>query len=304
MAKRFHAALLLILMLPLAVASASSGQERQDEDERRAAEEEISEEEKREALQIAERFVSGFEEQNDLLALIDALYVKDFEARLRPSLNDYAYLAEVEQEVIARSTSEDLRRFYAASLGFYYAGTMAYALNEYRKKGMWDGTSEGGNTRIDELLPPAAIAIMRTDPLLAQMIAEAEREYERAITGQSGEPEPKPVSNKIESLERMRSYTAALEKANALIREHLKTLSPPHTWRELMRAVAAREAAETGSVNKADDDTSLSVSFMNRDFFGFPKGTRLICLRVLCFHMDLVRVDGALKVLNVHMPSD
>jgi hypothetical protein len=43
---------------------------------------------------------------------------------------------------------------------------------------------------------------------------------------------------------------------------------------------------------------------LTEEFYGYPKGTRIICLNVLVYHMDLVRVDGKLKVLALYLDVD
>ena len=52
------------------------------------------------------------------------------------------------------------------------------------------------------------------------------------------------------------------------------------------------------------DRANARATVLTRADFGCPKGTRLICLKVLLFHMDLIRVDGQLKILHVHTDVD
>jgi hypothetical protein len=46
------------------------------------------------------------------------------------------------------------------------------------------------------------------------------------------------------------------------------------------------------------------VKILSTDFYGYPKGTRLICVDMLIFHMDLVRVERKLKVLTLYLNDD
>lgn len=308
MSKRVLRAVLLVLTL--ALGSNASARCRQDD---LPPDEKVSVEEEREALEIAGQFVKSFEEKNDLLSLMDSLYVRDFDARLRDDLDRYIYLASVEPELAARATDEDLRRLYAASLNFSYAGGLLYGMREYKKKLSADESSDSEGT-LNELLPPNVIAILKTDPILAEMIAEAEKEEEGKSSGQLSGPEERAdkdskkeertAGNEIRSLEELRGYVSTLEKAGALIREHLKTLPAPRTWDELASALSALEKKDGKSDDNGCDRMCPRITVLSNDFFGCPKGTRLVRLNVMAFHMDLVRVDGRLRILNVYVADD
>lgn len=310
MCKRVLMAVLLVLALTIegyVPARAEQDDQRQDE--------KISPEEEREALEIAEQFVKSFEEKNDLLSLIGRLYVVDFDARLRKDLDRYVYLVQVEPEVIAQANGEDLRRLYAASLNIGYEGGFLYGIREYKNKLNADDESGDSDPPLSELLPPNVIAVLKTDPITAEIVAEAEKEEQQKSAGlddateqkadKDSEESTRAKSIQIESVERLRSYISTLEKASALIREHLKTLSGPRTWDELVRAVRSLEQKEYKSGDDDSDDTMTPrVTILRSKFFGCPEGTRLICVGVLAFHMDLVRVDGKLRILNVYLADD
>lgn len=305
MSKKVLTAASLVLML----LTGSAAPVRSQQTDGQTVEDKITPEEEREAIQIAGQFVKGFEEKNNLLSLIDELYVKDFDARLRPSLNDYSYVASVEPEVIQSAKDEDLRRFYAASLNFYYAGGFLYAVNAYNGK-LKGEEQHDYDPPLNELLPPNVIDVLKTHPILARIIFEAEEEERRRNSAQSGETEQRAENgseeagasgNQIESIESLRSYTNTLEKANALIRAHLKTLSVPQNWEALARAIETTEEKKESADNDSCDRMCPRVNILSDDFFGSPKGTRLICLRVLAFHMELVKVDGRLRILNVYI---
>jgi hypothetical protein len=304
MSKRILLAVFFLLTLTQGMAV------RGQQDEKRT-DEKITPAEEREALLIARRFVKDFEEKNDLLSLMDELYIKDFDARLRPNLNDYSYIASVSTEVKERASREDLRRFYGAALGFYYAGNFLYGVEAYKRKLSGDESRDNAPP-IHELLPQNVIDVLKTDPLLARMVAEAEEEARRRSSVQSDETQPVAANgtggeieaegNGINSVERMRHYVTTLEKASALIRAHLKTLQVPQTWDELIRATKSdEEDATKGTGNDACESMRPRVRILSQNSFGMPKGTRLIWLKVLPFHMELVRIDGSLRILNVYV---
>ncbi|MCA1557153.1 MAG: hypothetical protein LC731_01280, partial [Acidobacteria bacterium] len=126
----------------------------------------ITTEEAREAIQVAERFLKGFEEKTYPLSLIDELYVKDFDKRLRKNdLTNYIYLAKVEPEVVAKASDEDLRRLYAASLNYIYACSFLYGIHAYNRK-LKGEVDEDDDPVPGDLLPPEAMVVLKTDPLI------------------------------------------------------------------------------------------------------------------------------------------
>ncbi|HEY0322717.1 MAG TPA: hypothetical protein VGC66_17315 [Pyrinomonadaceae bacterium] len=306
MTKKSLSAALLVLMLLLGSAAPVCSQQADVQ----AGKEKITPEEEREALQLAGQFVKGFEEKNNLLALIDELYVKDFDARLRPSFSDYSYIASVKAEVLERANGEDLRRFYVAVLDFTYAGGFLYGVNQYNRKLKGDEPRDN-DPAISELMPPNVIEVFKTDPILAEIIAEGEEEERRKNSEQSDETQQRAdagsedriraISNEIKSVESLRHYVSTLEKANALIRAHLKTLQAPQTWAELISALEQPEEKRESSDNDTCEGMCPRVTILSEDFFGCPKGTRLICLKVMLFHVDLVRVDGKLRILTAYI---
>lgn len=308
MCRRVLTALLLVLTLATGNVMPVRGQQANvvtDEDK-------LTAEEEREAVRIAGRFVKGFEEKNDPSYLIEELYVKDFDARLRNELNSFIYLAKVEPEVIAKASDKELRRLYAASLNFIYTSGLLYGISLYNRKLKGIEAEVDDDTPLSELLPPGVMEVLKGDPLMAALIAEdEERESERKgeqanapeqRDDQGAGKEERADSPEIRSLERLQGFLSTLEKAAAMLREYLKTVQAPHTWKELTNALR-----ELG-VREGDDDSCEGmcprIRILDEEFFGSPKGTRLVCVNVIAFHMDLVRVDGRLRILNIYLSGN
>lgn len=302
---------LTTLLITLALATASIAHIRGQEPETGAYEERLTIEEEREAAQVAERFVKGFEERNDPSSLIGELYVKDFDSRLRHDPNPYIYLVRLEPEVLASASDAELRRLYAASLNFIYSNGLLYGISLYNRKLNGIAQDDDDDMPLNELLPPGVSAVLKSDPLMAAMMAEDEeneREREGEPKGAPGESmnespegEERADGPEIRSLERLRGFLSTLEKAGNLLREHLKTVRGPRGWKELS------DALRTLGVKEEDDSCQgmcPRVRILNDEFFGLAKGTRLVCVNVMVFHMDLVRVDGRLRILNVYLADD
>jgi hypothetical protein len=275
-----------------------------------ADEEKITPEEEREAKQIAGRFIKSFEEKNNLPALMDELYVKDFEARLRAHSDGLFYLVKVEPDVMAKADASDLKRLYVASLDLIYTAGFFHCLNLYNRK--LAGEEEEDDLGLEKILPPEALEVMKSDPLMAEMLAEDGEKEREKNSGQASEPEQGINQDKtaeagteeveIRSLERLRRFASTLEKVSLLIRARIKTVPGPRNWTELESAFERLKAVD----DKPDEcqGTCPRVYILRDEFFGEPEGTRLICVNVLPFHMDLVRVDGRLRILNVYLADD
>lgn len=278
-----------VLMLVLTLAARAGARQ----------EEKLSPAEELEVARLAEQFNKSLEQDN-LSALIEELYVKDFEERLRPNLNHYSYVASVKDEVAERASREDLRRFYAAVTNFCYASGFLYVIKSYQREQR--GEKDEREPAISELLPPDIIAVLKTDPILAQMVAEAEDEERRRSPQTDVEQEAeerKERDNEIKSVEALRGFASTLEKASALIRAHLKTLTGARTLNEVVSEIERQRTEE--SAGDDDERTRPSVKILNTEFFGYPKGTRLITVKVLMFSLNLVEVEGKLKILGAYI---
>jgi hypothetical protein len=306
MCRRILSAVLIALIL--AAGSVAPARAQQEEGQTKQGEK-ITPDEEREAAQIAERVIKGLEEKNNLSTLVDELYVKDFEARLRRNPSQFTYLAKVEPDVAAKASDQELRRFYIASINFMYAVGFLYGLNLYDMK--VKGIEGDDDPPLDKLLPPEVLKMMKDDLLMAEVLAEDAEDKERAGKSEPSDDaekiteagrEEKADGCEIRSLERLRDFILALEKISALLREHLKTVQGPHTWEELINALKSLGAMEEA---RGDcEGTCPRVYVLGEEFFGTPTETRLICVNVLFFHMDLVRVDGHLRILSVYMAGD
>jgi hypothetical protein len=259
-----------------------------------------------EARAIAGEFIRRFESSDDLLSIVDDLYVSDFNERLRPNVAD-AFLVPIDSELALNVKGDELRRCHIATLKLIYLSVLI-------SKAWYSIHNVDGNPRLEnsdeeldpmEALPPRAVDLLKNDPAFAEMIFEASKKGTEAKSEQeqqeSTEENEKKVEEKdqtIRDIERLRSYVSIIEQAVAAMREHLQTLPAPHTWQAM--ADAMRDPGESSP----SDGLRPRVTILTSDSFGCPAGTRLICLDVMLFHMDLVRIDGQLKILYVSMADD
>jgi hypothetical protein len=267
----------------------------------------LTPDEELEARSIAEQFISRFEGEDDLLSIVDDLYVRDFNERLRLNVAD-RFIVPVDSELALQVKGDELRRYHIAALKFFYLyiliGRATY-LAQHPKGSLEPEDSEKEFDPV-KVLPPRAVDVLKNDPAFAEMILESST---KSAVEASGEPEQQgtaeQINRKVEDkdqtirdMERLRALVSVMEQAVSIMREHLQTLPPPNTWQGLVDSMLAPDHEPTPDTLRPRALTLTSVDL------GFPAGTRLICVDVLLFRMELVRVDGQLRILNVYVSDD
>jgi hypothetical protein len=268
-----------------------------------------------EARSIAEQFAKRFEESDDLLSIVDDLYVKDLDDRLRRDPAD-RFIVPIDSELAEQVKGDELRRCHIASLKFTYLYMMLLASAWHTASYLNGGAKpdyDEREPRLDETLPPRVIALLKNDPAFAEMLLEESKkdggskdtsqtnagsEEQAAVVVDDSQKRAEDKDQTIKNIERLRAYISTLEQAIAIMREHLRTLPVPQTWQSMMDSMG-EPGHEPGS-----DPMKPHATILAGDNFGEPKGARLICLNVMMFRMDLIRVDGQLKILNVYVAGN
>ena len=253
----------------------------------------ITAEEEREVLEVAERFVRRMEESYDLAPLIGEMFVSDYAERLRQeAINEPLFF--VKKGVAEQAGREDLLRYQVALNNCLYV------------VGLLVATYEASHPEVEEgeefirALPPDILNLFKNDPVLASLFEEEQKD--RARENQSAEEASKSDSDDdepVKSVEQLRSLTSTLERANVLARKHLDA-SPSR-----ISMLARHEGASEEENREAERDwTRPRAWVLGRESYGYPEGTRIFCANVMIYHMDLIRVDGKLKVLALYLNID
>lgn len=255
----------------------------------------ITAEEKQEVLAVAERFIRRMQKTNDLAPLIGEMFVSDYAERLRQEAINKSLLF-LRKSVAEQASREELVR-YQISLNNsgYLVGLL---LADY----------EGSHATTDEeddegdfvnALPPDIHSLFKNEPVLSSLFEKEQAERSRP-GGQIKQPdEDDNLYEPIRSVEQLRNLTATLEQASVLARQHLGGLSVKPSLLERHKGANEEENRE------AERDWMRPRAWaLAREFFGYPEGARIFCANVLIYHMDLVRVDGKLKVLALYPNLD
>jgi hypothetical protein len=257
--------------------------------------EKLSEVEKREAEVLADDFMVRFEQSADIKPFIHELYTPDFVRRLRQSGKNIGHLfASLSENVLKESSDEDLVRYHAETLNFTYLMFRHYGAAEWiREQSGSDVGTEEKEVELEEFLPVAAVKLLRANSILIEQLDE---DNKKPVEPSGGDSEDKP--NRIDNIEQLRSCIATLEKANALMRNSAKTLP---TISSLITASEEKRRFEGEEVMESE---LPKLTILSSEWFGYPSGERLICMEILFFHMDLVRVNGQLKIALLYITVD
>lgn len=274
--------------------AAPAAQEAEDETK-------ITEEEKAEAHEVAARFLRRLQETNDLAPLVGEMFVPDYAARLRQEATSKP-LALLSRSAVEQASREELARYDLALNNGLYLGSLLFLAYQTSHPEEEEVDQQWGAAYYKQLLPPDMIELCKTDPILRVLFEEETNES--AEEKQTGAP----VANSnvidhddepVRSVEQLRSFTSTLEQLIVLGRKHLAA-SP----RQLSIVERHKGASEEENWKAESESWKPRAWTLTRESYGYPIGTRIFCLNVSIYHLDLVRVDGRLKVLALYLDTD
>lgn len=261
----------------------------------------ITEEEKAEAHEVAERFLRRLQETNDLAPLVGEMFVPDYAARLQQEATTKPPVL-LSRSAVEGASREELARYDLALNNGLYLASLLFLAYQTSHPEEADVDQKWGAAYYKQLLPPDIIELCKTDPILRVLFEEETNES--AAENRAGAP----VENSnvidhddepVRSVEQLRVFTSTLEQATVLARKHLAAL--PFKLSLVARQKGASEEENWRAESKSWKPRAWTL---NRESYGYPIGTRIFCLDVSIYHMDLVRVDGRLKVLALYLDRD
>jgi hypothetical protein len=261
----------------------------------------ITAEEEQEAREVAERFIRRMQETHDLAPLLGEMFVPDYAARLRQEASNKP-LALMSRSAAAQASREELVRYQLALNNSLYLASLIFLAYQTSHPAE-DVDQEWGAAYYKRMLPPDIIELCRHDPILKVLFEEEIDEGADENRPAASSPEKPDVidhdDEPIRSVEQLRSFTSTLEQAITLARRHLAAAPRKLTWPE--RHKGANEEENWTAERRELKPRAWTLT---QEFYGYPKGTRLFCVSVAVYHMDLIRVDGKLKVLALDLDTD
>ena len=97
------------------------------------------------------------------------------------------------------------------------------------------------------------------------------------------------LAEKIDSVERLRSYTDLMEKISALMRKHVVAARAEHSkeYRAMLE-----------SWDWTFDLYHPKVRICAAECFGLPKGTKLFEVNVPIFHLQIAEIKGEMRIVS------
>lgn len=315
---------IITFLLVVAISLTAVAHPRAGRESLRAASEDESKltpEEKQEALEFVTRLVERLEATDDFGQIMGEMFVSDFSERLRQPLSVWLPWAFLDKSLAAHADTSDLRRFYVASMNFYRQYFRFHDVVERLEKQSKDNEKEAATNRIevvdDDLnLPPEIVDVLLSDPIIAELFAEAKKDEENdnAKKDDAGQPaqggdtaqaasataEAQADDAKKESeigivktLSQLKGVSETLEKAALLVSKHLASMPP------VPPALSNSNEAETKFDIREFDLTTLDESD-----FGYPADTPVIHIDVMPYCLRLIRIGGQLKILHAALYVD
>lgn len=292
---------LLIFVLALSGATQARPAQRDDKDLA------TTPEETREALELVEEFNKKLNETHDIAPLIKEYFVSDFTARLQQHAETLPFTLIEWKDENALPDAADLQRFYIAATNCLHLSIQLYVDADARRR---DKEGEEQEPHLADVFPPAAITLMKSDPLLRKAFDEDEEtETKTTEENKGGECADNCAASKddeahmIENAEQLHHYTALAEELAKILRAHLAAHQVSFAQKEKGAGEEAK-SDEAGRFDPEKVEVFKNARVLKSEFYGYPIGTRLVCANVGLLHVELVRVDSRLRILTIYLLID
>jgi hypothetical protein len=231
-----------------------------------------SNEEIEEAIELEKvaRYALSFSESlqriKNFSPVIEQFFATTYLDRFLNDQNTNRFL-NLDRDTAARISRSELRRFYVATMNTGYLSSR-YLMSQYP-------SDSDAPVSEEKLMPPDIINLIAYHPYTA-MYKPRDGNYDY-------------LGEKIDSPERLRSYTDLLERIGELMRKHLKRVEAEHP------------AEHQAMLDNWDFPVTLykpTLQICPDNCLGLPKGTKLFEVDVPVFRLHLAKIKGRLKVVS------
>jgi hypothetical protein len=214
------------------------------------------------AAQYAYGFAQQLEQAKDFKLVIDKFFVPNF---LKGYLDDKHtnWFLNLERDTAAMLSRRELQRFYVALMNAGYLSSL-YVISQ-------SPADSDDPVAVERLVPSDVWQLIRNHP------------YTATYKHQEGNYDF--LAEKIDNVEKLRSYTDLLERLGALMRKHV------------IRVAAERSKAYQAML----EDWDLyqpKVRSCDENCLGLPNGTKLFVVNVPVFRLQLAEIRGNLRVVS------
>ena len=211
---------------------------------------------------FAHDFAQLLEKSKDFKFVVDRFFVANY---LDGYLSDQKtnWFLNLSRDTAATASRQELQRFYLALMNAGYLSSL-YLISQLP-------SDSEVSASVENLLPPDVLRLIKNHRYTAQYKGRKDN-YDF-------------LGEKIDSVERLRSYTDLLEKLSSLMRNHVERVG----------------AARTKEWHAMLEDWNLyqpKVRACSGSCLGLPGGTKLFEVSVPVFHLQVAEVGGSLKVVT------
>jgi hypothetical protein len=214
------------------------------------------------AAKYAFAFAQQLEQAKDFKPVIGKFFVPSFLSRYLDDKHTNWFL-NLDRDSAAMLSRRELERFYVALMNAGYLSSL-YVISQ-------SPDDSDRPVAVEGLVPSDVWQLIRNHPYTARY-KKQEGNYDF-------------LAEKIDNVERLRSYTDLLEKLGALMRKHVIGIAAEHSR-------AYQTMLEHWNLYQP------KVRVCRRDCLGLPEGTKLFEVDVPIFHLQLAEVKGNLRVVS------
>ncbi|MEO6391907.1 MAG: hypothetical protein ABIP75_08660 [Pyrinomonadaceae bacterium] len=217
------------------------------------------------ATKTAWSFMRRLEQTHDLDVAVREFFISEYLEYYRQD-TDTNWFFHLDRATQNTATPAELQRFYLAAMNAGYL-TSVYLLSQM---------DDAHHSREDErrLFPTDVMDLIKSHPYTG--------------TYRSPNDSVEYLADSIDNIDRMRRYTDLLEKANRLLREHVRTVKAERSPRYL----------KIKDDLHIDDELFEPVTWIcNGSCYGLPAGTLVFEVSIPLFKVHLAEVNHQMKVI-------
>jgi hypothetical protein len=307
--------LLIVLLFITVTVTIAFGQTPADGDDSPARQQEtkLTPEEEMEARALSRRFDERLRETDDLGPIVAEMFVRDFPERLRQAPQDWLPWIFLDKPLVARASPDELKRYYIASMSFYW---LIFRLSVEAERLRQQLNTNPEKLKFEEIVSPEVMNTLLSNQTFAEFdemakerdgdaSAEENDNQQPAESGDSAQATQATAKTDkddstektevgiIKSLTQLNDASATFEKANELMRRRLLNLS-----------LMAQALSESADAEDEPDKQKPDLTNLDEGEYGYSKDMPVIHQEAKPFCLYLVKVNGELRILSVHIYVD
>lgn len=199
-------------------------------------------------------FAKYLERTKDFRPVINRFFITNYLTRYLQDQQTNWFM-NLNRNTASKVSRRELQRFYVAQMNAGYLSSL-YLISQLASEPE-DAAS------MQKLLPPDVQQLVKTHPYTTRY----------------------SLGDKIDTVERMRSYTDLLERLSTLMRAHVTRVN-------------AEQSRQWSRMQRHWELFEPTVKTHPQNYFGLPAGTKVFDVNVQVFRLEIAEISGNLKVIS------